>query len=430
VLVTGRVLGAALAGPVLAGYAVTVALVALLSATADARWSVATTARAAAPLWLAAHQVPLTVTVPGGPAAPLGVLPMLPTLGLVLLVAWAAAGVVARLDWRTPGRIAGLAAVFAATHAGLGVLVALVEPTARMTAAPVTAGFGCAAVAGLAAAAGGLRAAGVRMLASALPPWAVRGTFAGLAGVAWLLAAGALCTFGGLVLSAGTVRSIIAGWGGTAGGEFGVTVLSVAYLPNAVVAGTSWLAGPGLSIGAVSVTPFGTGDGVLPAVPLLAAIPEAQPAPWRLLVFVLPVLVGLLVGRRCRWPGSHRTDRLHATVTAGVVAAAGCFVLAVLAGGRLGGGVFDPVRIPPSSLAVAVFGWIVLPAALVVAFRGRAADRPEPDADADSEVAAAAVETAVETAAETADDLDDNDNDDDENTEIGAGAGASRPRPT
>lgn len=386
-----RVLCAAVAAPVLAGYAATVALVTLVSTTAGAQWSVGSTLRSAAPLWLAVHQVPLTIAVPGRETATLGVLPLLPTLGLGLLVAWSAAGAVARLDWHTPAQLAGLTAAFAGGNAALGVLIAIAGPVQRIGAAPVAAAFGCAAVSGLAAALGGLRAAGVdRVLSPVLPAWAVRGLHLGLAALVGLLAVGALCTFGGLVLSAGTVHELISSWGDTDGGRFGVTLLSVAYLPNAVVAGTAWAAGPGLAIGAVSVTPFGTTGGALPAMPLLAALPEPQPAPWRLLVFALPALVGLLIGWRCRSPVGRplrgttaldRADRLHAVVTASAAAAAGGSVLAILAGGRLGDGAFDPVRIPSASLAIAVFCWLVLPAALVAGLGDRVSRPAVPDAE-------------------------------------------------
>ncbi len=369
-----RVLVSAVVGPVLAGYAVVVALVTLLSSTAGVDWSPATTLRAAAPLWLAAHQVPLTITVPGGMPAPLGALPLLPTLGLAVLVARAAAGATARLDLRTPARLAGMATVFAAVHAALGAAIAFAEPTTRMTASPVAAAAGCATVAWLAALWGGLRAVGFSSVALAvLPAWAVRGVLAGLSGLVGLLAAGAVCTFAALAFSAGTVREVLASWSGAAGGQFGVTALSVAYLPNAIVGALSWAAGPGLSIGAVSVTPFGTSVGDLPAVPLLAALPESGPAPWRALVFALPLLAGVLVARRCRRLGGDPTERLNAVVTAAATAAVGCFALAVLAGGRLGGGAFDPVRVPSASLALAVFVWIVLPAGLIVGLTYRPA---------------------------------------------------------
>jgi len=381
-----RVLGMAVAGPVLASYAAVVGLVVLLSSTANAGWSPAGALRAAAPLWLAVHQVPLTIGVPGGAAAPLGVLPLLPTAGLAVLIARAASAAATRLDWRTPGQLAALAATFTASHAALGAIVVAVRPLPAMTAAPGTAIAGCAAISGLAAAAGGLRAAGFASVASSImPPWAVRGVLAGLAGLMGLLAGGALCTLGGLILSAGTAHEVIAGWHGAAGGQLGSTVLSVAYLPNAVVAALSWMSGPGLSVGAVSVTPFGTSSGALPAVPLLAALPESGPGPSRVLVFALPVLVGVLVGRRCSTLTGDIVDRLHALVTAGATAAAGCFVLSILAGGRLGGGEFDPVRIPSASLAIAVFVWIVLPAGMFVALADRGARRAatvvEPDED-------------------------------------------------
>ena len=383
-----RVLLAAVAGPVLASYAITVALVALLSTTANAPWSLAGTLRASAPFWLAVHQVPLMITSAGGVVAPLGVLPLLPTIGLAVLVACSAGNAAARLGWQTPGQLAALVATFGGVHGVLGASVAVLQPSPRMAAAPVHALF-CAFVAGLAAAIGGVRAARLAALASPLlPAWVVPGVRAGLVGLAALLTGGVLCTLGGLLLSAGAVHDVLIGWAGAPGGRLGVTVLSIAYLPNAAVAALSWTTGPGLSVGAVSVTAFGTTAGALPAVPLFAALPDSGPAPSRILVFVLPALAGVLVGRCCRRTCGDLTDRLHSVVTAGAVAAASCSVLAILAGGRLGGGAFDPVRIPAASVAVAVFAWLVLPAGMIVGLTDRSSrssgilDDASADADA------------------------------------------------
>lgn len=358
------VLGAAVAAPVLVGYAATVAVLLAVTATAGAALDLAGALRIAAALWPALHQVPLLV----GGQDPLGVLPLVPTLLLLAAVAVAAGWASARLGWTSPRRLWRPVAAFAVVHGLLGGAVAAVGPAAAVSVSPGLAIAGCAAAAAVGAAIGAVAVAGPeRVLSAFVPAWAVAGVRAGLFSVTALLAAGGAVLAMALAMSATTVHDLYAVWPGGAGP--GLTLLSLAYLPNAMIAGLAWLAGPGFSIGAVSVTPLDATGGALPGVPLLAAMPEPGSTPWRALVFVLPLAVGLLAGHvvRARVPAADLTARLHAVVLAGAVAAGECLVLAAITGGRLGGGEFDPVRLPPVPLAVAVFGWIALPAALLLA---------------------------------------------------------------
>jgi hypothetical protein len=89
-------------------------------------------------------------------------------------------------------------------------------------------------------------------------------------------------------------------------------------------------------------------------------MPHELPPPWTLLVFVLPVTVGLLAGLACRRaaPAAHRFAAALATT---FLTAAAVGLLAVLAGGRLASGPFDPVRMPVEFLVPAVLLWIGTP---------------------------------------------------------------------
>ena len=118
--------------------------------------------------------------------------------------------------------------------------------------------------------------------------------------------------FAALVTSAAQVHEPVAAAGEVAG-AVGSTVLSVGYLPNAVGAATSWLLGPGFSIGTASASVFGVVAGPLPSVPLMAAMPVNPPAGWAPLAFVLPVLIGVRGGSLCR-PAGEPADRLRAVV--------------------------------------------------------------------------------------------------------------------
>jgi hypothetical protein len=158
--------------------------------------------------------------------------------------------------------------------------------------------------------------------------------------------------------------------GADAGSAFGLTMLSIGYLPNAAIAGLSWLAGPGFSIGALSVSPVTMVAGPVPAVPLLAALPQGPVQPWWGVALAVPLLVGAAVGRRCVAAAPDLAGRLRVLGVAATVLALGSAVLATLAGGRLGAAAFDPVEVPSGSLAVAVLGATLLSgcAAMLLSF--------------------------------------------------------------
>jgi hypothetical protein len=90
---------------------------------------------------------------------------------------------------------------------------------------------------------------------------------------------------------------------------------------------------------------------------------------WAPAVLALPVTVGLLVGLFVRRALPVPADRIRATVVAGLVATAGATLLALLAGGRLAAGPYDPVRFPPELVAPATLLWIGGVAAVVVILR-------------------------------------------------------------
>ncbi len=207
---------------------------------------------------------------------------------------------------------------------------------------------------------------------------------AGLAAVASVLLVVALVT--------GAPR-IVAAYGALAptfGDGLGVTLLGLAYLPNAAVGALSWAVGAGFTVGTATISPFDAKPGVPSSFPLLAALPTGVPPVWAPAVLALPVLLGMLVGLSVRRALPVPADRIRATVVAGLVAALGGTLLALLAGGRLAAGPYDPVRFPPELIAPATLLWIGGIAAVVVILR-RPVDDPvyvevvdgdrEPEAD-------------------------------------------------
>ena len=153
------------------------------------------------------------------------------------------------------------------------------------------------------------------------------------------------------------------------GNSFGLFLLSVLYLPNAVIAALSFTTGPGFSIGALNVGMFGYRGGAVPGLPIAGGLPE-HAAPWWPALLVLPALTGALVGWTLRRIDDDPGTRIRAVAVAGALAGFGCVLLGTLAGGRLGDGPFDPVSVPVGVASVVVFCWIVVPGGFVAFFAG------------------------------------------------------------
>lgn len=371
VLTRIRVLIFLAVGPLLTGYVAIAALLAIVTAMADhTRFTTTGVLIAALPSWLAAYQVPVSIF-----GLELGLLPLLPTLGVAALTAKLAARAAARLDLRRPGQAGLVIVTVAVAHAVAGVVVASLSNSADVTADPFAALYYPALVSTLAATIGVARRCGLyAAVADRADEVAIAGLRTGaLAVVLLLTAGGAVLTFG-LLTSISTARALFPMGVGNA---VGMLLLSVSYLPNAIIAATSFAAGPGFSLGSVMVSPLEFHGGRVPGVPLLAALPEQQAAWWPVL-FVVPLTVGIVVGRRLRDVDEDPVARLRAVAVAtGVVAL--CFVvLAGSAGGRLGRGPFDPVSMRAAALSIALVLWIAIPGAVTAWFGGHRGADPLP----------------------------------------------------
>lgn len=361
-----RVLVAAAVGSVVVGYAAVAAVLALVSATATyATFSTAGVLSAAAPAWLAAHHVPLRFD-----AGQLGVLPLLPTALLMLLVGRTAAGTADRLGLYEPLQARGVVLSIAGAHAVVGGSIALLMGDGVVRATPAVAFFGCAAVSGLAATLGVARRCGlVEMVFDKLDPVALHGLRSGFMALFALVSVGALAVAGGLAASWSRAGELFAGAGPSVGVGLGVFLLCLAYLPNAIIAGFSYVVGAGFSLGGVEVSPMRFVGGPVPPVPLLAAMPEDKSA-FSPAVLAGAALIGAFVGWTCRKVSDRPSSRFRAVLVAAVTAAVGSLVLAATAGGRLASGAFDPVTVPAGLLALMVALWVLVPGALVAWLAG------------------------------------------------------------
>ncbi|MCP2301958.1 cell division protein PerM [Actinokineospora globicatena] len=402
-----RVLAVAAVGPVLTGYAAVAAVLALVTAiAARALFTTTGVLAAAVPGWLGAYQVPVRIE-----GHELGALPLLPTLLALVLVWRTAASAAERLGVETPREAAQVVGAIVGAHAAVGLSLALLCSGGTVTIDPLAGLYYPALLSGIAAVAGVLPRAGLsRVLSERMDAVALRGLRAGLLAVAALLAAGALVLTLALALSFSTVRHLFAIE--DFGGGIGMLLLSLGYLPNAVVAATAFSAGPGFALGSVVVSPMDFTGGTVPPLPLLGALPEQGQA-WWLVLFAFPAAVGTLVGWVLREVDESPKVRVRAVVVASVVVAMAFAVLGGAAGGALGGGPFDPLDLRAAWLSVALVAWVAVPGAVVAwtagpqPLRVEPEPEPEPDSDLDSDFDE-----------DDLDDLDDSDDADDSDDDL------------
>jgi hypothetical protein len=302
---------------------------------ADATDAVATALQA----WLVGHHAHLAV--PGGELAvmPLG----LTALPLTLLhTATLRAGRIAGVRGRNG--VLALASSVTATYAVVATFVALVARTDAVQALPVSAFVGAAGVAALGAGTGAVRATGTWAGLTRRLPALVRAALPAAAGaLSVLVAGGALLVGGALAVHHEQAAILLNSLDAGIGGGILLALLCLLYLPTAAVWGVAFLVGPGFAVGAgTSVSPGGTDLGAVPAVPLLAALPQEPGPGWAPLVLLVPVAAGVLAALLSHRAGAVAGDGWRPTVavcavTGGLLAAA-LAVLSLLASGPAGPG--------------------------------------------------------------------------------------------
>ncbi|WP_329401343.1 DUF6350 family protein [Streptomyces melanogenes] len=325
--------------------------------------------RSAASLWLLAHGTRLVRpdTLSGVPA-PVGIVPLL-LAGLPVWLAHRAAR--DALSYGEPEYEEGAEEddghpslppgwmPFAAVTGGyllVGGAAVLYASDGPLPAAPLSAALHLTLVASCATGAGLWTAYGRPR--APLPHWvpaAVRRALvhrrthtavrAGSAGVAVLLAGGALLAGAALVWHAGAAQDTFLRLAQDWPGRLAVMLLALALVPNAAVWGAAYGLGPGFLLGAGAVaTPLGVaGTPAVPHFPLLNAVPTEPRGGWPTWsVVALPVLAGLAVGW---WTARRATDDEEAwgrgeTALAAACGAAACgsalALLSALSGGPLG----------------------------------------------------------------------------------------------
>lgn len=360
--------------------------------------------------WLALHQVTLTID-----DTSLGVLPLLPTLVLVWRSARGcavAADAVAEhsgdaLDRQDVARITA-AALAGPLTVTVVALVVMQDAASVLPVSPPNAGAALAWVTGIyvVAAMLGIGSRIWRPITRyyGVPAWLVLAFRPAVRVLLGMFAMGGVLLVGGLLWSWNEVGDLLER-GDHWTGVLGLTVMSILYLPNVIIAAAAVLAGSTVDFGAMRLSLFEATGGDLPALPVLAAIPAGPAASFWPVLLAVPATVGALLGRfaaqrtlQAQADGDDvgSTDAawtvLSAAGGAGVVAA----VLTWVAGGPLG--VFGVVGANWWLAGILVFAWTgllgVITAQLLMWREGRfaaaalradsgAGDGPEDDSTED-----------------------------------------------
>jgi hypothetical protein len=259
--------------------------------------------RTAVNFWLVAHHAGFSV-----PHGRVGLLP----LGLTVLpgaLLFRGGGWITRTG-RVRGRyrigVVHAALALAVPYAAVAFLLALAARSSVVTPSAWQALLACFLLALVAGALGAARA----LVASTTtrPPWTAifmllphraRSLAAGVTGaLAVLLGSGLLIFLVSLLFHLSELTDIYEVLGtGIVGGVL-LTIVSIAYLPNAAIWAVSYAVGPGFAVGAgTSVAPSGVFIGMIPSFPPFAALPSPGPAPLvSLLALVVPFAAGVAGG--------------------------------------------------------------------------------------------------------------------------------------
>ncbi len=152
-------------------------------------------------------------------------------------------------------------------------------------------------------------------------------------------------------------------------GGVGLVLLDLLLVPTLGVYGASLVSGPGFGIGAhTSVSLAGAHLGAVPAVPVLAALPQTGRFPAYLLVLlVVPVAAGALGALRALRDAAGWRDRLCLAAATAVTGGVALAAVAWLADGSAGPGRLAVSGPSPWQVGLASTGELLVGALLVVA---------------------------------------------------------------
>jgi hypothetical protein len=150
-----------------------------------------------------------------------------------------------------------------------------------------------------------------------------------------------------------------------------MTLLSVLFLPNAVLFAVGYIAGPGFAIGSgTSVAYGGAHLAAMPAFPLLAGVPTGA-APWQIRVFFIAAITaaGVAAGWRIVLRGTDVREQLRRALLAGGVFGTLAAAMVGFAGGPAGPGRLGAVGPSPWQVGLMTAAEVAVVAAAYIGAR-------------------------------------------------------------
>jgi hypothetical protein len=385
-----------LAAPVAAGWAAlqsflpVLAVMALVQLSAGHTGSLLSLIRLGLSGWLLGHGVPLHTG-----AGPLSLAP----LALAGFAAWRVgrAGVhVTRAAGARRSRSVHRALIVAGavglSYGLIGVLAAAILNGPSVGVSALRAGITVGVFGLVASAVGALGATGAfTAVVSRTPPVIRDGVRTGVVAAVLVLGTGAGAAGLALAIAGDDAADTVAAYRTGVAGQAGITLLCLAYAPNAAAWAAAYLIGPGFAVGSeTTVRATEVSLGALPAVPLFAGLPHAPIGGIGAALLALPLVAGLAAGwlltrRRLRAAANPPVGRrpmpvrwaglIWSAAIAGPVAGLVLALAAVVSSGSLGGGrlsVVGPVAWQIGLLAAGVVaGGAILGAAATRTFTPR-----------------------------------------------------------
>jgi hypothetical protein len=322
---------------------------------------------AIASMWLAVHQVPVTIA-----GRELSVMPLLPVLAMV----WGTARTTARatpvngswfvIRWIVASALGGpllmTAIALAVIHDAASVLTQLQTPNALRAFAGVLAVHAIGAAFGVVSRTGG------RLLREAnIPAWVGESARAAAAGVCSLLGLSGVAAALSLIVHWSAMHDAYA-ITDSVFGQLSLTLLSILYIPNVIVGTAAVAVGSSAHVGIATFSAFTVYGGDIPAVPVLAAAPAPPLGPIWVILLVAAAASAVALGQQCARRPLPPVTAVAKLLVAALMSATVLALLGYAAGGRLGN--FGDVGVDQSTFVPAVFLWFAGIGALTVAMAG------------------------------------------------------------